>query len=406
MQGGWPAGGSIASNWFDAAGTDGQPWPLNAQAQSPTAAPSTPTDKRFESTARRYFLASDPNGTPGATGAFGSIAQVTARRLASLGQQDGTVSRAPSLPFPTVMKEALEVGGVRPEIDAYRCLQGSLAYGPDAITHPNVVTFVELVGVSGNRMALEDVRGGNLLAFNANLRAHLEKSDDPSTRQLVDQVGIPAIMAEAHRLLLHDTLLGLEHIHSRGILHADIKRANVLICADTGAAKVCDLGEGHAFDGPGLQAQQDFTLRHISEASRPLGSPHIRSPEMTNVSHGGPKAPIGTPTDVWSFGLLIHDLTTGDSLIPTDDMTAFRLQIFGKGTPSSQGFVEEMLAKSKGLPGHPEAARLHPLLLNILRAKPEDRPTLAAIAQDPYFTTHSAPPDAVRDIIRHAVAPA
>lgn len=80
---------------------------------------------------------------------------------------------------------------------------------------------------------------------------------------------------------------GLDYLHSKKILHRDLKTMNVLICKD-GKVKLSDLGVAK-FTGNSL-------------ASTIVGTPYYLSPEMCE------EKPYNQKTDIWSLGCILYEL--------------------------------------------------------------------------------------------------
>ncbi|MEM9386030.1 MAG: serine/threonine-protein kinase [Pseudomonadota bacterium] len=101
---------------------------------------------------------------------------------------------------------------------------------------------------------------------------------------------------------------GVAHAHEKGLLHRDIKPANVLVTRVGGKplVKVIDFGIARTF--------VDEDGRAISEASV-AGSPVYMSPEAIG---GDGKAGLDTRSDVYSLGLLLCELISGDLPFPPD----------------------------------------------------------------------------------------
>jgi len=101
----------------------------------------------------------------------------------------------------------------------------------------------------------------------------------------------------------------LEAAHERGVIHRDLKPANVRLNPD-GAVKVLDFGLAKAFDPtPDSDTEHSATITSAGTiAGLVLGTAAYMSPEQA----------AGQPTDrrcdIWSFGVLLHEMLTGDRL--------------------------------------------------------------------------------------------
>ena len=93
--------------------------------------------------------------------------------------------------------------------------------------------------------------------------------------------------------LLREVAEGISWIHKHGILHRDIKSANVLV-TEQGAVQLCDFGVAAV-----VQTRLD-------KRSTITGSLHWMAPELFD-----PGAKYGTEVDIWAFGSMAYEVATG-----------------------------------------------------------------------------------------------
>ena len=140
------------------------------------------------------------------------------------------------------------------------------------LQHPNIVTIYEIGEVRGTRyIAMELVPGIDLGEAMTPLdRFPLEKK----VRMIVD------------------VCRGLEFAHRMGIVHRDVKPANIRVAED-GAVKILDFGVARPADS-------DLTQTGVV-----LGTPSYVSPELLQG------AKVDHHADMWALGVILYEMLTG-----------------------------------------------------------------------------------------------
>ncbi|MFD9303749.1 serine/threonine-protein kinase [Streptomyces sp. NPDC060048] len=194
----------------------------------------------------------------------------------------GTVWRARDelLGRPVAVKE-LHLGEGDPDGVAAGALREARAVAH--VRHPHVVVVHDIVEHDGRPcIVMELVDGGSLAELMA--------------------AGKTLTPVEAARTGL--ALLGaLTAAHSRGVLHRDVKPANVLMEAGTGRVVLTDFG---------IARLSGATT--ISETGAFVGSPEYTAPERIQGAEAGPAS------DLWSLGTLMCAALTGESPFRRDSL--------------------------------------------------------------------------------------
>jgi len=105
---------------------------------------------------------------------------------------------------------------------------------------------------------------------------------------------------------------GLDHAHRRGIVHCDLKPANILF-TNSGAAKVADFGIAHVSD-------QMLSRSWMTPAGFVAGTLPYMSPEQTDGLRDDPRV------DVYALGAVLYRMLTGKTYLDFDQRETPRAQ--------------------------------------------------------------------------------
>ena len=132
--------------------------------------------------------------------------------------------------------------------------------------------------------------------------------------ELIDGITLKQYMEQKGQLNWREALhfatqiaKALEHAHSRGIIHRDIKPHNIMILKD-GSVKVADFGIAR------ISSAQNTLTREA------LGSVHYISPEQAKGAH------VDARTDLYSLGVVLYEMLTGRPPFDGDTPVAVAIQ--------------------------------------------------------------------------------
>ena len=161
---------------------------------------------------------------------------------------------------------------------------------------------------------------------------HTENCPEYIVMELCEGVTLKDYLRKKHHLTWQETLYfaqqvarALDHAHSRGIIHQDIKPQNIMLLRD-GTAKVMDFGIASF-------ANSQETRKVSSEA---IGSVHYISPEQAK----GIK--VDFRTDLYSLGVVMYEMLTGTLPFRGDTAVAVVMQHLNTVPPVPSSIVPEI----------------------------------------------------------------
>ena len=174
--------------------------------------------------------------------------------------------------------------------------------------------------------------------------------------ELVDGEPLSAVIARRGALppsevqdLLYQMALALRAAHEAGVVHRDVKPANIVVDAH-GYARLTDFGVARALEGSQLTQVGEF-----------LGTAHYVSPEQ---AQGQPATPA---SDLYSLSVIGHEMLTGQPPFDGDSLISTALAHVMRPAPALPDSVPEPLRTT---------------VMAGLAKRPEDRPADAGAFVD------------------------
>ncbi|CAI6278834.1 unnamed protein product [Periconia digitata] len=104
--------------------------------------------------------------------------------------------------------------------------------------------------------------------------------------------------------IARELALALKYTHEIGILHRDLKCANILILED-GSVQLCDFGVSGIVEARQAEPSKRFSVH---------GTPHWLAPELIPPlinNEFETEVPYGAEVDIWAYGCTIYEMATG-----------------------------------------------------------------------------------------------
>ncbi|KAF7320074.1 MAP kinase kinase kinase [Mycena kentingensis (nom. inval.)] len=204
------------------------------------------------------------------------------------------------------------------------------------LDHPNIVQYLGFEETPSNlSIFLEYVPGGSI----GSCLAKHGKFEEDVTKSFTSQI-----------------LAGLEYLHSKGVIHRDLKSDNILV-EMTGICKISDFGISKRTD--------DQNDAHTAMQ----GTVFWMAPEVINTQKKGYNSKI----DIWSIGCVVLEMWAGTRPWTGDEMVAVMFKLF----------------QSKQPPPIPDGlvltAQADDFRRKCFAINPDERPPAAELRKHPYL---------------------
>ncbi|MCB9852589.1 MAG: protein kinase [Phycisphaerales bacterium] len=186
-----------------------------------------------------------------------------------------------------------------------------------ALSHPNIVAVFGIGESHGTQYIIMEYVDGLPLS-------HIIRERGP-------------LSSEQCRSLFSQLLEGLAAAHQAGLIHRDIKSANLLLDEPWGDVRRSDGEEFHVLK------IADFGLARIVNAqtritlvNQPFGTPEFMSPEQARGD-----LDIDHRTDLYSAGIVLYEMLTGQTPFRAPSPTAVIRQILDRAPPDPRSIQPE-----------------------------------------------------------------
>lgn len=159
--------------------------------------------------------------------------------------------------------------------------------------------------------------------------------------------------------ILREVAEAIKWVHQAGIIHRDIKCANVLI-TEMGGVQLCDFGVAGIIENK------------LDKRSTVIGTPHWMAPELFSSTPS-----YGKEVDIWAFGSMVFEIATG---YPPNAVNGIPYERLGSRLKNHIPRLE----------GGNYSNDLRDLVAYCLEELPSARPTIEQVQKHPYINNTSS----------------
>ncbi|TEY63692.1 hypothetical protein BOTCAL_0152g00090 [Botryotinia calthae] len=159
--------------------------------------------------------------------------------------------------------------------------------------------------------------------------------------------------------ILREVAEAIKWVHEAGIIHRDIKCANVLI-TEEGAVQLCDFGVAGTME------------TKVDKRSTVIGTPHWMAPELFDAVPS-----YGKEVDIWAFGCMAYEISTG---LPPNAMSRLPFDRLGS-------LIKQHAPR---LEGGDYSDELRDLVAFCLEEFPSERPSIDRVQNHHYILNTSS----------------
>ena len=171
--------------------------------------------------------------------------------------------------------------------------------------------------------------------------------------------------------ILREVAEGIHWVHSQGVIHRDLKCANVLV-TEVGDVQICDFGVAGVIE------------TKFDKRTTFIGTAHWMAPELFDQSTS-----YGTEIDIWAYGSMVYEIASG---FPPNFTAGIDFSRLGN----------HLKHHTPKLDGDQYSSGLKDLVSYCLQQDPERRPTVEMVQRHKYIfmTEESYPKSTLSHLVR------